>query len=585
VQHGYFFLSCQVFFEKRRIFENEVLTVEDLNVIIAGAAGEGIETIGLVLAGTLASLGYHVFTWQEYESRIRGGHNSYCIRISERPKNAPVEGADILLALNKGAANKYERFLNQDGIIVSPEKGDDHRRLTISFSEVAKENFGSKIYANSVAAGSLAQILGIEVDALLKVLEEKFSKKGQEVIDANRKAAQKGAAIAGEQCKDLCPWKLTEKKATTYRITGNEAIALGAVYGGCRFMAAYPMSPSTGIITYLAKYEKEFKVFTEQAEDEIAAVNMAIGAGYAGARAMTATSGGGFALMAEGISLAGMTETPLVVVLAQRPGPATGLPTRTAQGDLLFALHAGHGEFPRMILAPADPKDAFHKMVKAFNMADKYQIPVTVLTDQYLADSGFSIEDFEPDQSKPVSFLGDASAISDYKRYALGSDSGVSPRLYPGQSDHLVCADSDEHDEAGHITEDLDGMALPMSEKRLAKLDGLRREIAAPEKKAVEKAEIVFVGWGSSRQAILEALALLENDGIRAGMIHFTEIWPFPDFSFPEEKSYWSVEGNATGQLAGLLKSRFSVNFQGHIGRYDGLPLTARYIIRNMSHG
>lgn len=570
------------FFEKRLIFENEVFTVEDLNVVIAGAAGEGIETLGLVLAGTVASLGYHVFTWQEYESRIRGGHNSYCIRISERPKNAPVEAADILLALNKGAANKYERLLNQDGIIVSPEKGDGHRRLTISFSEVAKENFGSKIYANSVAAGALAQILGIEVGALVKVLEDKFSKKGQEVIDANREAAEKGAAMAGEQCKDLCPWKLAEKKANTYRITGNEAIALGAVYGGCRFMAAYPMSPSTGIITYLAKHEKEFKVFTEQAEDEIAAVNMAIGAGYAGARAMTATSGGGFALMTEGISLAGMTETPLVVVLAQRPGPATGLPTRTAQGDLLFAFHAGHGEFPRMILAPADPKDAFHKMVKAFNMADKYQIPVTVLTDQYLADSGFSIEDFEPDQSKPVSFLGDPSEISNYKRYALGSDNGVSPRLYPGQSDHLVCVDSDEHDEAGHITEDLDGMALPMSEKRLAKLDGLRREIAAPEQKAVEKAEIVFVGWGSSRQAILEALALLENDGIQAGMIHFTEIRPFPDFSFPEEKSYWSVEGNATGQLAGLLKSRFSVNFAGHIGRYDGLPLTARYIIRNI---
>jgi len=337
------------------------------------------------------------------------------------------------------------------------------------------------------------------------------------------------------------------------------------------------MTPSTGIITYLAKEEDRLGVFTEQAEDEIAAINMALGASYAGARAMTATSGGGFALMVEGVSLAGMTETPLVIVLAQRPGPATGLPTRTAQGELLFAINAGHGEFPKLVLAPSDPYDAFLKSVRAFNLADKYQMPVIVLTDHFLADSQFCFTDFDFGTAGPDFYLADPREMSDYKRYRL-TKNGISPRLYPGQSRHLVGVDSDEHDEEGHITEDLGATVGAMVKKRIAKLDSLKKEISLPEEIDVNDADTVLVGWGSSRGALLEALYSLKQEGRKVGMLHFTELWPLPQFTFPKGKAYITVESNATGQLSRLLRSEYGVSFRGTISRYDGLPLTGEYI-------
>jgi 2-oxoglutarate ferredoxin oxidoreductase subunit alpha len=337
------------------------------------------------------------------------------------------------------------------------------------------------------------------------------------------------------------------------------------------------MTPSTGIITCLAREEERLGVFAEQAEDEIAAINMALGASYAGARAMTATSGGGFALMVEGISLAGMTETPLVIVLAQRPGPATGLPTRTAQGELLFAINAGHGEFPKLVLAPSNPDDAFHKIVRAFNLADKYQMPVIVLTDHFLADSQFSISDFELDAIAPSFHLADPSQSTDYKRYQL-TENGISPRLYPGQSEHLVGVDSDEHDEEGHITEELAATVPAMVQKRLAKFNALKKEIPPPEETDVNDSDTVLVGWGSSRGALLEALYLLRKEGKKVGIIHFTELWPLPEYAFPEGKTYRTVESNATAQLAKLLRSEYGVVFEGTTSRYDGLPLTGEYI-------
>ncbi len=552
------------------------LDMGDLNVVIAGSAGEGIQTVGAVLAETVLTQGYAVFAWKEYESRIRGGQNTYSIRIGEKPCNAPLLEADILLCLNEGALAKYEPLLKDDGILLAEEEVRE-RMIAVPFEKIAKEQLGNKVYANTIAVGALVAILGMELDALKEVIGRKFSKKGDEIVGANYTAAEKGYAFAEEGCRGVCPWRLAKRQGSYYLMTGNQAIPLAAAYAGCRFISAYPMTPSTGIITFLATEEDRLGVFTEQAEDEIAAINMAIGASYAGARAMTATSGGGFALMVEGVSLAGMTETPVVIVLGQRPGPATGLPTRTAQGDLLFAINAGHGEFPKLVLAPSDAKDAFHKIVRAFNLADQYQSPVIVLTDQFLADASFSIADFELHKMEPALYLSDPTAVEDYKRYQLTHD-GISPRLYPGQSQQLVVADSDEHDERGHITEDLAGTAVAMVQKRQVKLKGLQKEVKPPEAVALDKADVVLMGWGSSRQAILEALSLLKQDGVKAGMIHFTELWPLPDFAFPQGKNYWSVESNATAQMARLLRSEYGLAFEGTIARYDGLPLTGQYI-------
>ena len=532
--------------------------MSDVQVAIVGAAGEGIQTVGDVVSQAILSAGHPVITGKEYESRIRGGNNSYRIRIDDSPPRTLRESVDLLLPLNERAKEHYAPILSPGGRIVE-----------LPFAAIGEEKGGSKLYANSVAAGALIAALGIDREVLDAILKEMFATKGEEIVGANIVAAAAGYAAVEPL------FSLGAREAEHVLISAHEAIVLAAAYAGCRFISAYPMSPSTGIITGFAR-DEELGVFTEQAEDEIAAINMAIGASYAGARAMTATSGGGFALMTETLSLAGMTETPIVIVLAQRPGPATGLPTRTAQEDLLFAIHAGHGEFAKLVLAPADPEDALKKTIRAFALADRYQIPVIILTDQYLADAHFSYSRFPIPELPQVERFADPAGITDYHRYLLTGD-GISPRLYPGQSEHLVVVDSDEHDEAGHITEDLQEVRPRMVGKRLRKMDRLREEISPPEEYRTAGAETVLIGWGSTRGAIRETVDRLHKEGKSIGGLHFTELWPLPDFTFPAGMRYVTVEGNATGQLARLLAQEYGIETAA-IGRSDGLPITPDWI-------
>ncbi|MDD5647112.1 MAG: 2-oxoacid:acceptor oxidoreductase subunit alpha, partial [Candidatus Bipolaricaulis sp.] len=391
-----------------------------------------------------------------------------------------------------------------------------------------------------------------------------------------------GFEVAMTALAERAPKPLPRRKNVYAFVSAHDVIPLAAAAAGCRFMSAYPMSPSTGIVTAFAR-DPELGVFVEQAEDEIAAIEMALGASAAGARAMTATSGGGFALMVESISLAGMIETPIVVVLGQRPGPATGLPTRTAQEDLLFAIHAGHGETPRLVLAPADPQDAIQKTLRAFDLADRYQIPAIVLSDQFLADSRFSLPSLSLPSEIPDAHLADPNAIEgEYRRYALTED-GVSPRLYLGQANNLVYLDSDEHTEEGHITEDVRSVRPSMVEKRLEKGRRLRGEIAQPSHHRDEDAETILLGWGSTKGAIDEAVARLRRAGRRVGALHFTELWPLPEIAWRDDVDYWTVEGNATGQLARLLGSDSGLRIEGRVGRYDGLPLDAATIVEALA--
>ncbi|MBN1859564.1 2-oxoacid:acceptor oxidoreductase subunit alpha [Candidatus Bipolaricaulota bacterium] len=434
--------------------------------------------------------------------------------------------------------------------------------------------------ANTVAAGAILALLGVPVAPLEALLRERFGEKGTAVVSTNLAAAQAGYdSVPSAKGRT----RLAPRGERFLLLSGHDAIPLAAAAAGCRFMAAYPMSPSTGIITAFAA-DETLGVLVEQAEDEIAAINMAIGASFAGARAMTATSGGGFALMTEAVSLAGMTETPVVIVIAQRPGPATGLPTRTAQEDLLFAVHAGHGEFAKAVLAPSDPQDAYDKTVRAFDLAERFQIPVIVLTDQFLADSRFSLARLDTSaQSKPA--LADPQAFEDntYSRYRLEPrDGGVSPRLVPGQSRHLVRADSDEHTEQGHITEDLVGVRPAMVAKRIEKLSALRREMGAPIRDRTEDADTVLVGWGSTYGALREATDRLRGEGRRIGHLHFTELWPLPELALPADCRYIAIEGNATGQLRRLLQAETGLFISQTISRSDGLPIEAADIIRGV---
>jgi 2-oxoglutarate ferredoxin oxidoreductase subunit alpha len=557
----------------------------DRNIFVTGAAGEGIQTIGDVVARCFLTQGYPVFASQEFESRIRGGNSSARIRVAEEPRNAPREDADVLLALNPVAREHYADALHTDGLLISStpppnETGtptDERNRISIPFVPLATTHGGQAIYANAVAAGALCAAVGLPFEVLEGVLSSAFAKRGDEVVRANVDAARAGFDRAASQLGDDVPEELPRRDAKYAYASAHETIPIAAAAAGCRFISAYPMSPSTGIITAFAR-DADLGVFAEQAEDEIAAINMSLGASAAGARAMTATSGGGFALMVEGISLAGMIETPIVIVLAQRPGPATGLPTRTAQEDLLFAIRAGHGEFPRVVLAPSDPQETIDLTVRAFDLADRYQVPVVLLTDQYLADSRFSLDRLELPANIPADRLADPADFETYARYAP-SETGVSPRLAFGQGGHTVCLDSDEHTPEGHITEDLRTVRPAAVEKRLEKVRRLRKEIRPPDEDRTDDADLILVGWGSTRGAIAEAVDRLRADGREVGSIHFAELWPLPELEPQKEARYWTVEGNATGQLAQLLRGGVGWSIEGTIGRSDGLPIDARYIL------
>ena len=548
--------------------------MNDRSIFIVGSAGEGIQTVGDVIARALLRSGVNVFTSKEYESRIRGGNSSYRIRTSG--PNAPRHDADLILSLNPGVATHYKDTASLRCVVLGELPPND-KGIHIPFQALAKKRLGSPLVANSIAAGCLGAVLGLSQQLLTDVIRERFSKLSAEVLGLNIDALSLGY---DQMTTSLDVDSAITKQASfraQYFVSVHETIALAAAAAGCRFMAAYPMSPATGIMTAFAK-DSELGVFVEQVEDEIAAINMSLAASAAGARAMTATSGGGFALMTEAISLAGMTETPLVIVVAQRPGPATGLPTRTGQEDLNFAIHGGHGEFPRAVLAPSDPQSAIEATFQAFNWAERFQIPVIILTDQHLADSHFSVPELIiPDRPVPPG-LADPEKIDVYQRYAFTED-GISPRLALGQSKHLVRIDSDEHTEDGHITEDLEQMRPAMVEKRLEKLRRLTREISQPDAYQTEDAQTVLISWGSSRAAVVEAVDVLRSRGHHVGSIHFTTVWPLPQLTFQEGIKYWTIEGNATGQFARLLQAEGDIHIAGKIERYDGMPLDAASIV------
>ncbi len=568
----------------------------DYSIKIGGEAGQGIQTIGRTIAKVFSRTGYHVFTHQDYESRIRGGHNFYQIRFSDRPVTSSRDNIDILVALDKESILFHERELSQDGLVVYDSSSLKHKYekphfLDIPFTNLAAEHGGSKIMANTVAIGAVLGMLDLKLDILVEIIKSTFEKKGEEVIRSNIKAVTAGHDFVVKNCR-RCSFNVPPVSGPKMLIAGNDAIGFGVAASGCKFYSAYPMTPSTEIMNYLASREKEYGIIVEQAEDEIAAINMALGASFSGVRAMTGTSGGGFALMVEGLSLAAMTETPIVIVLAQRPGPATGFPTRTEQGDLLFALHTAHGEFPRVVFAPGTPEQAFYLTNKAFDIAERFQVPVIILTDQYLADSQWTFEGFDLSRIKYTDYRlrGDAfKNLSEYKRHAY-TESGVSPLGVPGDSKHVVVTDSDEHDEHGHIVEDAE-TKIKMVEKRLfKKLPLIRQEMAPPVLYGNERPEIVIVGWGSTYGVMKEAVDVISKDRSIA-MLHFSEICPLPStdkFNYlnvlHDAKLVLCIENNATGQFARLMRAETGYEFKAKINKYDGRPFTLEGLLAQIMY-
>ena len=561
----------------------------DLSIRIGGEAGQGMNSISSLLGKAFVRQGLHVFINHDVMSRIRGGHNFTQIRISDRAVNNPSGRIDILVCLDKNTLDLYEGRV--DGLIVFDEgkfkenapSGQKFRPLPME--KIAEEKGGSARMANSVALGALAALTGLSLEPVLELLGEVFSQKGDKVVQANRECAQEGY----ERMKDkregspVCALPASGKGSRKRMlITGSEAMALGALASNVRFYSAYPMSPATSIMEFLVSKKTEFGIVVEQAEDEISAVNMAIGAFFSGARAMTGTSGGGLALMVEGISLAGMTETPLVIVDCQRPAPATGLPTRTEQADLLFVTHCAHGEFPRAVFAPGNAQEAFHLIGKALYLAEKYQTPVFVLGDQALNDSSWTTEPLVMDDlfNMAQSLVSEQKLTGmkpyEYARYEI-TKSGISPRLLPGTPGQVVYADSDEHTVEGHITESAD-VRRAMVDKRLRKLAGLQAEMAGPRIFPDADAEAYLVSWGSTLGAVDETVRWLREEGANWGYIHFSELFPLPEDPIPREISrkarLIAVENNALGQFCKLLRMETGLHIETEILKYDGRPFT-----------
>ena len=561
---------------------------DEITFMVGGEAGQGVQSVGFGLAKVFSREKFHVFCDQDYESRIRGGRNFFRIRANRNNKVGAInEKLDMLIALNEETIGLHRDEIADNGVIIYdnqeiPNLSDGNALFGLPLVKIAEEN-GGKIMSNSAALGAAFGLLHFDFETVRKVLLEQHG--GGEISEANVKAARAGYDFAVSSYKGSFKYSITPPPSPVNRmlINGTEAISLGAIAAGCKFVSAYPMTPTTPILEYLSAKADEFGIAVIQPEDEISAINMAVGAGYAGVRAMTATSGSGFCLMVEGLGLSGITETPVVIIEGQRPGPAVGLPTRSEQGDLQFVINAHQGDFPRAVFAPVDSEDAFWITVKAFNIAEKYQIPVIILTDHYQATCYSSIE--KPDLSKVtidrgLIYDGDPAA---YKRHKI-TENGISPRAFPGLSKALVVTDSDEHDESGHLIEDAATRTAQM-QKRLRKIQGMKVDMDEVKTYGPKRAETTLIGWGSTYGALQEAVDILRKDSYKVNLLQLNHLWPFPVDQVTgilnKISSCYVVENNASGQLTRLIREQTGIKVNGTVQKFDGRPFTPAEIVNN----
>ena len=588
------------------------------NLLIGGAAGQGIETTGNVIEKILKANGYNVFVTRDVMSRVRGGHNFTTLRFGREPVTTHDHKVDGILAVNQESIDLHIDDLREDGFIIADESftTDDPRAIKLPMTQTGKD-LGNPRVSSSVAVGALVKMFDLPEEALQAIFEQTLrpqyveinmeaAKVGfQAVTDeqgeyarstANSHGRGRGAEIPADERRDYSDWLI---------LNGNQAIGMGALAAGLQFYAAYPMSPATSIMEYLASVQTEANIVVEQAEDELAGMNMAVGASYAGAVAMTGTSGGGYTLKVEAMAMAGMIEVPVVTAISMRPGPVTGLPTRTEQGDLELAIFAGNGEYPKMVIAVKNHSDAFYQAARAHKMAQKYQMPVVLLIDQYLSDGSATVEPFDLDAVERVTVSATAEealgyaegetraaqptgeiteadlAPAEYKRYRLTED-GISPRLLPGNPHAFVSADTDEHDEYGFITEDAT-VRVQQMDKRMRKLDKLRAEdLQEPDQLGTAGADVLLVAWGSLHGTLLEAVRELEARGIKPSVLVYGDMWPLPTERFLQEAEHATqiinIEQNFSGQLGHLITRETGVRMTDSILKYDGRPISAEEI-------
>ena len=549
----------------------------DRNVLIGGAAGQGMDTVANLFNKVLQRSGYFVYTTSDYRSRVRGGHNFFQIRFSDREISSPRRGLDVIFALNEETLERHLDRLNEGGVSFCDE-GIEGFEGTKKYDLVKKaKELGNPKMISTIGLGMLIGKLKIDVKVGEEVVRETF-KEG--LIDGNIKALDYGYSITKTEVNPI-------KARESILINGNQAVGLGAAAAGCKFYAAYPMTPSSGVLGFLSSVSDELEIVVDQCEDEVAALNMALGASFAGVRAMTGSSGAGMALMSEAFSLAGIIETPVVIIDVQRPGPATGLPTDTEQADLRFLIHNGHGEFPRKVIALRSAEDAFYQTARAFNLADKYQIPVILMSDKELADTKISTAPFDFSKIEINRYLADPNDYEPgtYNRYEI-TESGVSPRLIPTRANgNMVMVDSDEHDEFGRTSEDAQNR-IAQVDKRHRKFEGIIADEEEPWEIGVDDFDTLVVCWGSTYGVVKESIDLLNEKGHKIKGLVFGDVFPLPLKKFKKfhsmAKNYIVVEMNRDGQFEGLIRQEALVASDHLITKYDGRPFYLEELVERL---
>ncbi|MGM9986480.1 MAG: 2-oxoacid:acceptor oxidoreductase subunit alpha [Bacillaceae bacterium] len=571
--------------------------VSQLSWKVGGQQGEGIESTGEIFSIALNRLGYYLYGYRHFSSRIKGGHTNNKIRVSTSEIRAISDDLDILVAFDQETIDVNCHELKDTGIIIADSKFNPVKPqdlnvplYTVPFTELASE-LGTSLMKNMVAVGASSAVLGLNPEVFKEVVEEIFLRKGQQVVDKNMEAIRRGAeemkALLGDTVASL-QLEPADGQKRMFMI-GNDAIALGAVAAGSRFMAAYPITPASEIMEYLIKKLPKFGGTVIQTEDEISACTMAIGANYAGVRALTASAGPGLSLMMEAIGLAGMTETPLVIVDTQRGGPSTGLPTKQEQSDLMAMIYGTHGEIPKVVIAPSTVEEAFYDTVQAFNIAEELQLPVILLTDLQLSLGKQTVQLLDYDKIEvrrgKLQLGVEIPEADDYfKRYEVTED-GISPRVVPGMKNGIHHVTGVEHAETGKPSEAAQNRFDQM-EKRLRKVESIRFDKPIHINAKHEEADVLFVGFNSTRGAIEEAMNYLEQDGYKVNHAHIRLIHPFPAAELlplvDRAKRVIVVENNATGQLANIIK--MNIGNHGKISsllKYDGNPFLPKQVYNN----
>jgi 2-oxoglutarate ferredoxin oxidoreductase subunit alpha len=576
----------------------------DFAVGIGGENGQGIASTGDILARIFARRGLNVDAYNAYQSIIRGGHTFLTVRASDGPVRSMGDKLDVLIPLNQDSLDRHLRLMQAgtrvvyDGDKLKPgEAAEGVQLCPMPMKQLCGAN---KLAANTAALGAVLQMLGIESEPLEAAIAKQFKKKGDAVVAENVGIARGGYQHAAEHFKPF-PFKTPKLDKPKGILTGNIATAMGGAAAGVKFYAAYPMSPSTGVLMWMATHARQLGILVRQVEDEIGVMNMVIGAAHTGCRAMCATSGGGFALMTEAVGMAGMIETPIVCVDVQRAGPATGVPTKTEQGDLWQLLGAGQGDYPRIIVAPASQLDLFRTIPELFNLVDKYQCPGLVLADLLISEGTCSVDpaelDFSPEIERGEIIFPNGESENPfggcndnaYLRYK-NTRSGISPRAVPGVPGHIHVAATDEHDEDGTLISD--EFTNPtkrrmMVEKRARKMETLLARIASPKLIGPESAQVTLVGWGSTEGVIREAVEkLAAEEGIVANQLPIKWIVPFHTQEvsrvLSRSKRVIVVENNYSGQFARYLRSETGFTAHGHIRKYDGEPFMPHHIVESV---